>query len=386
MKTLLVSTEFKKRDSSVLILIRIHLDGYLIKEIYYEFFGKVLPQELRINDFALLAVLPFAMEKGFNLHIIGSVHLDVLQRMEESQDAWVRWHPHLFKKIAVSVDEEKLALLKTGKDAILAYSGGLDATYALHAHVKKMLGRRSCNIVAGILIHGFDIELSNSDIFDDALIRTNNILSHYGVSQSVVRTNWKELGTDWEKTHMFGIASVMHLFSSTFDCGVVASDVAYDEEELGWGSNSVTNPFFSSIYFPLDFTGGSCSRTNKAEALVNEAVVLQNLRVCYSGAVGNCGKCEKCVRTKLNFLAVGLDRIAAFDDDITLGKIKRLYMRDVKSVNRIRRIVKEGTWLRFHEEKKALEHVIKRGPQARSIYSVIDKWKNSIKKRIKFKI
>lgn len=381
---LVVDTKFQQNNEHVIVFIDLLLFGKLINRIYYEFYGSILPEKNHVNDFALIAVMPYAMQHGYDLHINGAVHFDLLKNMEESQDAWLRWHPDLFKKITISADEEVPSILVKGRKAVLAFSGGLDATYALHAHINKLLGRRSCNIVAGVLIHGFDVDLTKPEAFDVALNKNSNILNSYGVSQAYVKTNWRELDTSWEETHMFGIISVISQFSTTVDYGVIASDVAYDEEDLGWGSNAVTNALFSLPSFPLEFTGGSLSRTKKAEIVSTQPAVLENLRVCYQGEVGNCGKCEKCMRTKLNFLAIGVPQVPAIGEMITLKQIKRLHLRTVKEVERYSRIIKEGYWNGLSKEKRILERIVNRGPQKHNFYTTLKKWRRSFIKRNPF--
>lgn len=381
---LVVDTKFQKNDDHVIVFIDLILSGNLIKKIYYEFYGSTLPKKNHTNDFALIAIMPYAMQYGYDLHINGAVHFDLLKNMEESQDAWLRWHPDLFTKIAISADEEVSSALVNGCKAVLAFSGGLDATYALHAHTNKLLGRRSRNIVAGVLIHGFDVDLTKSEAFDYARIKNATILNSYGVSQAFVKTNWRELATSWEETHMFGIISVISQFSETVDCGVIASDVAYDEEDLGWGSNAVTNKLFSLPTFPLEFTGGSLSRTKKAEIVSTKPAVLENIRVCYQGEIGNCGMCEKCMRTKLNFLAIGVSQVPALGEMITLKQIKRLHLRTTKEVERYSRIIKEGYWNGRGKEKVVLQRIVKKGPQKHKFYTFLKKWRRSVVKRIPF--
>lgn len=304
--------------------------------------------------------------------------------MEESQDAWLRWHPTLFKKISISAEIEVASILSEAQDAVIAYSGGLDSTYALHAHAKKLLGRRSCKIVAGVLICGFDIPLNNAESFDIAKQYTGNILRSYGVGQVTVRTNWRELDTSWEETHMFGVVSVISQFSSSVSRGVIASDFPYDDESLGWGSNTVTNQLFSLSSFPLEFTGGALSRTDKAKALSNEQVILENLRVCYQGVSGNCGKCGKCNYTKLNFLAIGVAQVPSMGEAITKKQIKRLYLKDQKSIERMRNVLKHGDWLRFPDEKAVFERRVRRGPKKNTLFMLFAKYKRSILKRVPF--
>ena len=50
---------------------------------------------------------------------------------------------------------------------------------------------------------------------------------------------------------------------------------------------------------------------------------MNNLRVCWQGELKdrNCGKCEKCVRTKLNFLACNRDVPEYFPESVSIEKI-----------------------------------------------------------------
>lgn len=192
--------------------------------VFYEFSGAVLPTAPRTNDFAALAMLPFAMTKGQSLHIEGLVHREQLERLDECQDAFLLWHPDKFKRISISADEEIPTPLRQGRDAVMAFSGGLDASYALHAHCRGLIGRRSNEIRAGILIHGFDIPLKKTVHFEKAEAAALASLSHYGVPLTRVRTNWTSLRAPWRQSFMFALASVLHQFSEVSSRAVIAAD------------------------------------------------------------------------------------------------------------------------------------------------------------------
>jgi hypothetical protein len=50
---------------------------------------------------------------------------------------------------------------------------------------------------------------------------------------------------------------------------------------------------------------GAIERTRKLAALVRDPVALEVLRVCWHDAGFNCGKCEKCVRTRVALRLLG---------------------------------------------------------------------------------
>jgi hypothetical protein len=79
---------------------------------------------------------------------------------------------------------------------------------------------------------------------------------------------------------------------------------------LPWGSNPVTNPFLASDTFGVVTDGAGFSRCEKARLIAAFPAVKDKLRVCWAGPLKgqtgeNCGICEKCLRTKMNFLSNG---------------------------------------------------------------------------------
>jgi hypothetical protein len=169
------------------------------------------------------------MALGRPLHVRGEVDTDFLAIMEEYMAAWCRWRPDLFQPVAISADRETAPCLSQTSNAIMAFSGGLDSTFALHAHKHALLGRRGLDIQAAVLIQGFDIPLDDANAFAVARKHVRTILDSYGVRLNVVRTNWqKPFSVKWAMTHVLGVAAVLHLFHRQFGSGVIADDIAYD--------------------------------------------------------------------------------------------------------------------------------------------------------------
>lgn len=186
------------------------------------------------------------------------------------------------------------------------------------------------------MVHGMDIPLKESSAFAFALASAKRITDSFGVPLCAVSTNWKAFSPDYEATFLAGLASVLHLFAGHFRSCVVSSEDPYGKEVVRWGSNSSTNHLLGHTSFPLWTTGHSFSRTEKAAAIASNAVVTRNLRVCWQGPMNgkNCGECEKCIRTALNFLAVGADRIEAIEP-VTLEKLDRLFAAGVVRVKQL---------------------------------------------------
>jgi hypothetical protein len=194
------------------------------KRIVYEIVGPDAPRQKPNGNFALTAALPTAMSLGRPLHLRGEVDADFLATMEEYMAAWCRWRPDLFQPVAVSADVETAARPSQATNAVMAFSGGLDSNFALHAHKQGLLGRRCLDIEAAVFVQGFDMPLDNAAAFDVARTHVKAILESYGVRLNIVRTNrQKPFSIKWEMTHMLGIAAVLHQFHRTFGKGLIAA-------------------------------------------------------------------------------------------------------------------------------------------------------------------
>jgi hypothetical protein len=113
-----------------------------------------------------------------------------------------------------------------------------------------------------------------------------------------------------------------------------------------WSSNAITNQMLGSGGFPIRTTGAAWSRTQKAGAVAANPVVLQHLRVCFERPElgGNCGACEKCFRTKLNFCAVGIRPIPAIGEPVCVADVRRMVPLNVPVLYRYLEVLKRGTW------------------------------------------
>ena len=315
--------------------------------IVYEIVGPDAPGQEPNANFAVAAALPTAMSLGRPLHVRGWVDADFLATMEEYMAAWCRWRPDLFQPVAISADVEMVPGASQRAGAIMAFSGGLDSTFALHAHKHAMLGRRQLDIQAAVLVQGFDIPLDNAQAFDIARGHVEAILDSYGVRLNVVRTNWqKPFSVKWTMTHALGIAAVLHLFHRQFGSGVLADDNAYDIQITPWSSNAITNQMLGCGAFPIRPAGAAWSRTQKAGAVATNAAVLEHLRVCYEQPElgGNCGECEKCFRTKLNFRGAGVAHVPAIGAPLSVADVRQMIPRNVPYLYRYAEVLKRGTW------------------------------------------
>jgi hypothetical protein len=299
-------------------------------------------------DFAAVATLFMAMQYRARLQVKGKVTSIMLRNLEELNEAWNQLRPSQYALITIDADEivpDRLQSMPGNLNAVVAFSGGLDACFTIARHLSRHAGHRTANIRTAVLIHGFDIPLAADKAFRTARLSAEKALQPLGISISTIRTNWREVAeTDWEMDHMTALAACLHHFHGPCELGLFGSDLTYAFNFWPWGSNPAIDPFLSGGRFTLRSEGQAFLRTARAELVAAVPALIDNVRVCWAGPITgeNCGRCEKCIRTQLNFLAAGYDPGPAFPVRASLLDILLLNAPHPGSVNYLVDILKSA--------------------------------------------
>jgi hypothetical protein len=340
--------------------------------VWWEVTGDVLPGPLRRHDLVAVALIFAAMRKGCDLHIAGPVSWSLLAHLDEFQSAWTRWRPDLYCRVAVSADDVVMEEVTPNLRAVTLFSGGVDATFTLWRHQSKKAGHASRDIITALMVHGFDIPLSAEAAFEQAASATRETLEPIGVPLTRIRTNWRSAvcGKWWEMEFAAGLVACLRQFQGDVAGGLIGSGVNYGHLVMPWGENPVTVPLLSSDDFEIIYDGCGSSRTDKVAAIAEWGAAAERLRVCWEGPVTgrNCGVCEKCVRTKLNFMAAGKPLPEALSNEPTSRQILQIdakndlqiwNLADILAVARRNRI--DAPWVsavaRLIRKKRALQSI-----------------------------
>ncbi len=286
------------------------------------------------QDFIAVALAQTAAAAGSDLCVEGPVRSSQLQRLDELLRIWSLWRPDVYRHVELRAEEEVAddadTVAHDRSGAVMGFSGGVDAGFALAAHSTGALGRGSRRIDLGVLVVGWDLGHDDEDGQTRAITSVRHKLGAYGADTAVVATNWQqEFCPDWFLSFNAGLLAVLHTFSATHDAAVHATDQTY-RQELGmrpYGSHMMINHLLGNPTFPVLSTGGTHSRLERVEFLAAHPVLLGELRVCYQqdAAGTNCGRCEKCVRTQLEMRTAGIagDLVArAFPTPMTPGDLE----------------------------------------------------------------
>ncbi len=278
-------------------------------------------------DFAAIALVQRAAAQGCDLRLEGQVTKEQLERLDEYQLIWSVWRPDLFRPIRIEAEEEVDPVSRPRHGAVMGFSGGVDAGFALAAHKSGIMGRLNREVDLGVLVVGFDLKHGDDSALERARNSARRQLDAYGVDLAVVRTNWQqEFCSAWFMSFNAGISAILHTFSTNHSAAIHANDHSYRLELRmpPYGSNMAINHLLGNPSFPVISTGGTHRRIERVAFLGDHPALLEGLRVCYQPDAGgaNCGHCEKCVRTQLELRAVGQPTDQAFPSPLTVDDVR----------------------------------------------------------------
>jgi hypothetical protein len=299
------------------------------RRVFFEISGDILPPPLQVHDFAVLSALIVVMREGRPVHVEGPVTEALIRGLEEFQEAWALWHTK-YTPVRITADQIVPVETPSTRRGMFAFSGGVDGTFALLRHHKARAGLRTARPVGAMLVHGFDIPLSEQQAFDRARANVADVIGAIGLPLAVVRTNWRsEASKVWPREYLAGLSACLHQFRGLANVGVLGAGEDYAHLEQPWGSNNpITNRLLSGGGFEIHTEGGGFTRTQRVALISDYPEIAAKLRVCWEGPItgGNCGCCEKCIRTKLNFMAINAPP-ACFDGVATHAQILGLSAR-----------------------------------------------------------
>lgn len=286
-----------------------------------------LPADLDCDAYLLSALLP-AMKLNADITVHGSVCKQLLANLSEWQQVWHAWCSELYFPVDINVTELRTAETNA-PDALVAFSGGTDAQFTTYRHVTGQAGYATQKLRAGVLVHGFDIELSDSAGFAGAAEKARDTLSSLDLNLITVQTNTRDCwDIYWPHYYGTAVAAVLSGLKKVAGTGLIGSGPAYSALFTPCGSHPITDPLLSSSSFKLVHDGAGFSRSQKITLLANWPTGVSNLRVCWAGVQKdrNCGRCEKCVRTQLNFLLAGVANPSCFSVPLKASSFKSVVL------------------------------------------------------------
>lgn len=287
----------------------------VVEELWWEYPDAVPRPDDSDCDSYLLAALLTAMRRHAGIRVCGSISRELLANLVEFQKFWVKWRPGLYHEVPIEVETIRVDPAPIAK-AMVAFSGGVDAQFTAYRHARGLAGHARRPVVAGVFVHGFDIPLAEAEGFASAARNAREVLSDIGLELLAVKTNIREAcDVNWEHFCGSALGATFAGMKKYAGMALIGSGDSYDSLITPWGSHPISDPLMSSGSLRILHDGAGFDRSEKIRLISAWRKGSENLRVCWAGGVHdrNCGKCEKCVRTRLYFLLAGLAQPPCFD-------------------------------------------------------------------------
>ena len=121
-----------------------------------------------------------------------------------------------------------------------------------------------------------------------------------------------------------------HILPATLLYAMKGSEEPYDQLIFPWGATPLTIPLISTERLPVTEDGCGYDRSDKVSYISRNTRASDHIRVCWAGNQmdRNCGECEKCIRTMLNYWANGLGVPDSFPTTLTPDLVKTIVLRN----------------------------------------------------------
>lgn len=259
------------------------------------FFEAGVPLSPRVEALVCAFLLP-AMARGRNLDVRAPLTPALADNLNRARALARRWWPQLR---GGQLRAEPAGNRPRAVAEALFYTGGVDSSFAL-----RQLQHKVNELV---FVEGFDVSLREPARLEQVRTCLQHIAAATGHRLITVRTNLREHRTfqklNWEITHIAALAAVAHTLAERF--GTLY--VAHSDVPPPFGSHPDFDPLWSSDEVAIVNFGAGYSRLERVRAISQWPPLRGRLRVCPEDRVEtlNCGRCEKCLRTRLQLLAAG---------------------------------------------------------------------------------
>jgi hypothetical protein len=239
------------------------------------------------------------------------------------------------RKIEVTPDEIVEVARPAGEapQAIAAFSGGLDSSFTAVRHARQLAGEASYRLAGLVMVHGFDASLGRPDLFDAMRRRSEPLARFLDLPLYTVITNSKEQGgvMAWPQSAIPLTGAALALFSGHYPVGLVSAGAPHGIARFSISHPAVLDALVSNDFFRVVTDGGGFGRADKIELLAQFPLALRGIKVCWEGddPSRNCGHCDKCVLTRLNFLAAGIIDPPCFETPLERAHITGLHLPSV---------------------------------------------------------
>lgn len=297
-------------------------------------YGKYLCYER--SDAFVLGLLYFALVNGYDIECTVPMSERLYYQLTYVYiPTVVKNDPALFNPIKIIAPLDNKRIENEGAVGA-SVSGGVDSFYSiLRNYNNETTNYNITHLVIANCSNIYYGEDETRKMFNALCGNGRNIAKDLGLPIVEIYTNEHIF---WYKHYMdlfcLRYASFPYALQKLFAVYNYSTGYQYKDFTFTAANKDASHYDFFSVHLisnenlTLYSSGGEVSRAEKAEFIADNRVVQKRIQVCnVSNNIGNCGQCEKCLRTQLNFYACGkLDNFTeAFD-------VKNFYLQKDKAI------------------------------------------------------
>jgi hypothetical protein len=272
------------------------------------------------HAFLVPALIPAMRHGEKRVSVEGAICPHLRDGLETAM-GWIhKWHGPARKPVRIEGGVRNTSPLPlTPTRAGCFFTGGIDSLATVRRNRSTFPMEHPGSFKDAIIIYG--LEVDRPEVFEDVLRALSAIAEDASLTLLPVYSNIRTLDEDWWFWEFEWEGSVYSAVAHALTRRLTTVSIAstYDIPNMHeLGSHPLLDPNYGSSDLRVLHDGITLSRLQKTKLLVNWEVALRHLRVCntvqkYRPRTINCGQCEKCIRTKLALLALGvLDKATAF--------------------------------------------------------------------------
>lgn len=268
-------------------------------------------------DFVLPLLAAVGMTRGWRFEVDLPVTNEAALHLDQFLFVWSCWQARKIRPTEIVplniVEPDRIAR----RGGVVTLSGGVDSTYAV------LQAKQKYDLEHAVLVAGADYPSASHIGFRELRSRVQRMTDQLGINLHIAETDIRRIIKNWDTHHIAVLTAILRLAGSGLDWGGYAAD-ATERDELTYSPGSNKKGFVkisSTSEFEFKYFGETKSRDMKLRDISEVAPeLLKEISVCWvdRSTGGNCGKCSKCVRTRIALHAANLPQTEIFDDEIDL--------------------------------------------------------------------
>jgi hypothetical protein len=303
-------------------------NGFPPQTLYFEHTGAQLTSDTPSPEAFLVACFPVATAHSeARIRIDAAPSAMLVDGLQTVHALWSEWGgvPATPPTIETSGRPMRQGRIRR-KRGVVSLSGGVDGLHTLMRNHRMYRRNDPAYIQAGLVIHGFDLgkraRNPEEDRWGVALGLIRSVASEAGIDIITCRTNLRHLPEKpgfWTYRQNAAALVAAAYASVPFPAYFYIASTYQLAHMIPMGSHAALDIHYSDERLTILHDGARFTRLEKIRQLANWPKAIASLRVC-PGTIGlqpNCKRCEKCLRTRLELLAAGIDETPTLGPSLT---------------------------------------------------------------------